>query len=69
MGKVDPMHPELAVDPLGILRPVSKLTHRLPLVTNLVLTHYVGSCYIDRIIFCYIYISIGEQVVLNVFWL
>ncbi|GFY93599.1 DNAse I-like superfamily protein [Actinidia rufa] len=23
MGKVDPMHPELAVDPLGILRPVS----------------------------------------------
>ncbi|GFY95379.1 DNAse I-like superfamily protein [Actinidia rufa] len=33
MGKVDPMHPELAVDPLGILRPVSKLTHRLPLVS------------------------------------
>ncbi|KAK1314671.1 hypothetical protein QJS10_CPA06g01607 [Acorus calamus] len=33
MGKVDPMHPELAVDPLGILRPASKLTHQLPLVS------------------------------------
>ncbi|XP_057500402.1 carbon catabolite repressor protein 4 homolog 1-like [Actinidia eriantha] len=33
MGKVDPMHPELAVDPLGILRPVSKLMHHLPLVS------------------------------------
>ncbi|XP_024968489.1 carbon catabolite repressor protein 4 homolog 1-like isoform X3 [Cynara cardunculus var. scolymus] len=33
IGKVDPMHPELAVDPLGILRPASKLTHTLPLVS------------------------------------
>ncbi|KAK1306715.1 hypothetical protein QJS10_CPA10g00295 [Acorus calamus] len=33
MGKVDPMHSELAVDPLGILRPASKLTHQLPLVS------------------------------------
>lgn len=34
MGKVDPMHPELAVDPLGILRPATKLTHQLPLVST-----------------------------------
>ncbi|XP_004234785.1 carbon catabolite repressor protein 4 homolog 1-like [Solanum lycopersicum] len=33
MGKVDPMHPELAVDPFGILRPATKLTHHLPLVS------------------------------------
>ncbi|XP_075475483.1 carbon catabolite repressor protein 4 homolog 1-like [Primulina tabacum] len=33
MGKVDPLHPELAVDPLGILRPAAKLTHQLPLVS------------------------------------
>ncbi|XP_077212903.1 carbon catabolite repressor protein 4 homolog 1-like [Tasmannia lanceolata] len=33
MGKVDPMHPDLQVDPLGILRPASKLTHQLPLVS------------------------------------
>ncbi|KAF3777162.1 Carbon catabolite repressor protein [Nymphaea thermarum] len=33
MGKVDPLHPDLAVDPLGILRPPSKLTHQLPLVS------------------------------------
>ncbi|KAM7500277.1 hypothetical protein LguiA_024691 [Lonicera macranthoides] len=33
MGKVDPMHPELAIDPLGILRPATKLTHQLPLVS------------------------------------
>ncbi|XP_076951804.1 carbon catabolite repressor protein 4 homolog 2-like [Bidens hawaiensis] len=33
MGKVDPMHPDLAVDPLGILRPITKLTHTLPLVS------------------------------------
>nr|XP_043609850.1 carbon catabolite repressor protein 4 homolog 1-like [Erigeron canadensis] len=32
-GKVDPMHPDLAVDPLGILRPATKLTHSLPLVS------------------------------------
>ncbi|KAJ9184647.1 hypothetical protein P3X46_004351 [Hevea brasiliensis] len=33
MGKVDPLHPDLVVDPLGILRPYSKLTHQLPLVS------------------------------------
>ncbi|XP_059668553.1 carbon catabolite repressor protein 4 homolog 2-like [Cornus florida] len=33
MGKIDPMHPDLAVDPIGILRPASKLTHQLPLVS------------------------------------
>ncbi|KAK6124611.1 hypothetical protein DH2020_041652 [Rehmannia glutinosa] len=33
MGKVDPIHPDLAVDPLGILRPTAKLTHQLPLVS------------------------------------
>ncbi|MCE5165649.1 Carbon catabolite repressor protein 4 1 [Datura stramonium] len=33
MGKVDPMHPDLAVDPLGILRPSTKLMHQLPLVS------------------------------------
>ncbi|CAA7395335.1 unnamed protein product [Spirodela intermedia] len=33
MGKVDPLHPDLVVDPLGILRPASKLTHQLPLVS------------------------------------
>ncbi|KAI7732547.1 hypothetical protein M8C21_024153 [Ambrosia artemisiifolia] len=33
MGKVDPMHPDLAVDPLGILRPDTKLAHTLPLVS------------------------------------
>lgn len=32
MGKVDQLHPDLGVDPLGILRPPSKLTHQLPLV-------------------------------------
>ncbi|KAJ0769171.1 putative poly(A)-specific ribonuclease [Helianthus annuus] len=32
IGKVDPLHPDLAVDPLGILRPTTKLTHTLPLV-------------------------------------
>ncbi|KAK3148286.1 hypothetical protein QOZ80_3BG0293100 [Eleusine coracana subsp. coracana] len=32
-GKVDLLHPDLAVDPLGILRPPSKLTHQLPLVS------------------------------------
>ncbi|KAK6117515.1 hypothetical protein DH2020_048735 [Rehmannia glutinosa] len=31
MGKVDPLHPDLAIDPLGILRPTPKLTHQLPL--------------------------------------
>ncbi|KAJ0594086.1 putative poly(A)-specific ribonuclease [Helianthus annuus] len=30
--EVDPLHPDLAVDPLGILRPTTKLTHTLPLV-------------------------------------
>ncbi|RZC79189.1 hypothetical protein C5167_003441 [Papaver somniferum] len=33
MGKVEPMHPDLGTDPLGILRPPSKLTHQLPLVS------------------------------------
>ncbi|XP_022685534.1 carbon catabolite repressor protein 4 homolog 1 [Setaria italica] len=33
MGKVDQLHPDLGVDPLGILRPPSKLTHQLPLVS------------------------------------
>ena len=33
MGKVDPLHPDLMVDPLNILRPHTKLTHQLPLVT------------------------------------
>ncbi|CAN8279920.1 unnamed protein product [Cochlearia groenlandica] len=33
MGKVDPLHPDLMVDPLGILRPHAKLTHQLPLVS------------------------------------
>ncbi|XP_038693125.1 carbon catabolite repressor protein 4 homolog 1-like [Tripterygium wilfordii] len=33
MGKVDPLHPDLVVDPLGILRPHNKLTHQLPLVS------------------------------------
>nr|ACL53360.1 unknown [Zea mays] len=33
MGKVDQHHPDLAIDPLGILRPPSKLNHQLPLVS------------------------------------
>ncbi|ONK65581.1 uncharacterized protein A4U43_C07F38560 [Asparagus officinalis] len=33
MGKVDPMHPDLTVDPLNILRPSTKLNHQLPLVS------------------------------------
>ncbi|KAE8661226.1 Carbon catabolite repressor protein 4-like protein 2 [Hibiscus syriacus] len=32
-GKVDPMHTDLLVDPLGILQPRRKLTHQLPLVS------------------------------------
>ena len=40
IGKVDPMHPDLAVDPLGILRPATKLTHTLPLVTHLYIFCY-----------------------------
>lgn len=35
MGKVDSLHPDLVADPLGILRPHSKLTHQLPLVKYL----------------------------------
>jgi CCR4-NOT transcription complex subunit 6 len=31
-GRVDAAHPDLATDPLGILRPSSKLCHSLPLV-------------------------------------
>ncbi|XP_050122513.1 carbon catabolite repressor protein 4 homolog 1-like [Malus sylvestris] len=33
MGKVDPLHTDLQVDPLNILRPLSKLIHQLPLVS------------------------------------
>ncbi|XP_022884309.1 carbon catabolite repressor protein 4 homolog 2-like [Olea europaea var. sylvestris] len=33
MGKFDPLHPDLALDPLGILLPFPKLTHQLPLVS------------------------------------
>ncbi|CAA7054199.1 unnamed protein product [Microthlaspi erraticum] len=33
MGKLDPMDPDLMVDPFGILRPHTKLTHQLPLVS------------------------------------
>ncbi|KAK1368675.1 hypothetical protein POM88_034767 [Heracleum sosnowskyi] len=33
LGKVDHMHPELAVDPLGIMCPANKLLHQLPLVS------------------------------------
>lgn len=33
-GRVDPAHPELATDPLGILRPATKLQHQLPLVSS-----------------------------------
>ncbi|XP_068642989.1 carbon catabolite repressor protein 4 homolog 1-like [Aristolochia californica] len=33
MGKVDQMHSDLVVDPLGILRPANKLMHQLPLVS------------------------------------
>ncbi|CAL9051429.1 unnamed protein product [Musa banksii] len=32
-GKVDPLHPDLAVDPFGILRLTNKLSHQLPLVS------------------------------------
>ncbi|KAJ8499878.1 hypothetical protein OPV22_010430 [Ensete ventricosum] len=32
-GKVDPLHPDLAVDPYGILRLTNKLSHQLPLVS------------------------------------
>ncbi|KAF5190294.1 Carbon catabolite repressor protein, partial [Thalictrum thalictroides] len=33
MGKVDPIHPDLSIDPFLIVRPLSKLTHQLPLVS------------------------------------
>ncbi|WOL04200.1 carbon catabolite repressor protein [Canna indica] len=33
MGKVDPLHPDLAIDPIGILRLTNKLSHQLPLVS------------------------------------
>lgn len=32
-GRVDPSHPDLTIDPLGILRPTSKLCHQLLLVS------------------------------------
>lgn len=33
MGKIDQYHPDLGVDPLGIVRPLNKLNHHLPLVS------------------------------------
>ncbi|GKV41882.1 hypothetical protein SLEP1_g49356 [Rubroshorea leprosula] len=33
MGKIDPMHPDLVVDPFWIFRPHSKLAHQLPLIS------------------------------------
>ncbi|EPS68733.1 hypothetical protein M569_06033 [Genlisea aurea] len=33
VGKVEHLHPDLHVDPLGIVRPATKLTHQLPLVS------------------------------------
>ncbi|XP_039130714.1 carbon catabolite repressor protein 4 homolog 1-like [Dioscorea cayenensis subsp. rotundata] len=33
IGKVDPAHPDLAIDPYGILRPNNKLSHNLVLVS------------------------------------
>lgn len=33
LGKVDQSHPDLVVDPLRILSPASKITHKLPLVS------------------------------------
>ncbi|EPS63174.1 hypothetical protein M569_11614, partial [Genlisea aurea] len=33
VGKVEHLHPDLVVDPLGIVRPATKLTHQLPLVS------------------------------------
>ncbi|XP_074579423.1 carbon catabolite repressor protein 4 homolog 1-like isoform X1 [Curcuma longa] len=32
-GKVEHLHPDLTVDPLGILHPTHKITHQLPLVS------------------------------------
>ncbi|KAF6151856.1 hypothetical protein GIB67_010430 [Kingdonia uniflora] len=32
-GKVDQMHPDLVIDPLGILHPTNNLRHQLPLVS------------------------------------
>ena len=47
MGKVDPLHPDLLVDPLGILRPQTKLTHQLPLVTFLFFPSVHRLCYLS----------------------
>ncbi|KAJ3702722.1 hypothetical protein LUZ61_006427 [Rhynchospora tenuis] len=33
LGKIDQMHPDLSIDPLGILRPINKLNHQLCLVS------------------------------------
>ncbi|KAF9621112.1 hypothetical protein IFM89_016606 [Coptis chinensis] len=33
MGKVEQMHPDLTIDPLGIVHPPAKLSHQLPLVS------------------------------------
>lgn len=46
MGKVDPLHPDLSVDPFNILRPYTKLTHQLPLVTFLFFKIYSCFCLI-----------------------
>lgn len=35
MGKFELLHPDLSVDPLGILHSASKLIHQLPLVNYL----------------------------------
>ena len=45
LGKVDPLHPDLAVDPLGILRPHTKLAHQLPLVTFFIVMHYFSDIF------------------------
>lgn len=42
-GKVEPTHPDLAVDPLNLCQPHSKLSHQLPLVSLLsTLSMYVN---------------------------
>ena len=38
-GRIDPLHPDLAFDPVGILRPATKFFHRLPLVDTTVSPH------------------------------
>lgn len=45
MGKVDPQHIDLQVDPLNILRPLSKLIHQLPLVICFFMHHLLNNSY------------------------